>query len=395
MPSRLTRYILAEVMKIFVVALVVLTTLILLIGVGRTLLKEGLGPLAVGQLLPYLLPVSLQHAFPATALFSVSCVYGRMAGDGEVSTVKASGISPLKILQPALIFAFLLSPVALVLSDLAVSWGRPGIHRVVMLSIEDIVYRKMESQRSYIGKGFSIYVRDVEGRVMKSPRITISQGGTPMKFKAEEGRLRLDVENESLYLELTNSSLNRGSEIQGYIPKKESYPIPLADGWKTPTADQLRPSEMPLRLIATERLRQDQRLRAAEEKLAAHTAFSLLTSRPEEIVAESGRQMVAEINRSHRILVKLQVEPWRRWSEGFSCFFFVLIGAPLAMIAKTSEYWMTFAKAFLPTILIYYSLFILGLDMAKQSVFPPYGVWIGNAVLGVIGIGLVNHIRRC
>ncbi|MEM6692984.1 MAG: LptF/LptG family permease, partial [Planctomycetota bacterium] len=127
MPTRLSRYILVEIFKIFVVALIALTGLILLIGVGRELLRRGLGPLSVVQLLPFVLPISLQFAFPATALFSVCCVYGRMAADGEVATVKASGISPLRLLKPAFIFALVLSPVAVWVSDLAVSWGRPGV----------------------------------------------------------------------------------------------------------------------------------------------------------------------------------------------------------------------------------------------------------------------------
>ncbi|MCG8648926.1 MAG: LptF/LptG family permease, partial [Pirellulales bacterium] len=110
MPTRLARYILAEILKIFVVALIALTMLILLIGIGRELIRRGLGPLAVIELLPYVLPISLQFAFPATALFSVCCVYGRMAADGEVATVKASGVSPIKLLQPAIVFAALLSP---------------------------------------------------------------------------------------------------------------------------------------------------------------------------------------------------------------------------------------------------------------------------------------------
>ncbi len=144
MPSRLTRYVLIEILKIFAVSLVALTLLILLIGVGRELLRRGLGLVAVIQLLPYVLPISLQFAFPATALFSVCCVYGRMAADGEVATVKASGISPIKLLQPAMIFAALLSPAAVCVSDLAVSWGRPGVNRVVMMSIEDIAYRVLK-----------------------------------------------------------------------------------------------------------------------------------------------------------------------------------------------------------------------------------------------------------
>ncbi len=188
MPTRLTRYVLIEILKIFTVSLIALTLLILLIGVGRELLRQGLGPLAILQLLPFVLPIALQFSFPATALFSVCCVYGRMAADGEVATVKASGISPLKILQPAFIFAALLSPIAVYVSDLAVSWGRPGIQRVVLMSIEDVTYRYLKNQRYYKygrnpNRGFSIHVENVSGRKMIRPTISIhSSGGDPIKM---------------------------------------------------------------------------------------------------------------------------------------------------------------------------------------------------------------------
>ena len=220
MPTRLTRYILTEILKIFVIALVALTLLILLIGVGKTLLREGLGPVAIIKLLPYVLPIALQFSFPATALFAVSCVYGRMAGDGEIATVKASGISPLKILQPALVFAFLLSPFSVLMSDLAVSWGQPGVNRVVMLSIEDIVYRKMRTQQSYTDDGFSIHVRDVQGKRLIFPTVTVHNHGEPIKMRAREGRLTLDPEKEALKLELVDSQWDRGGSIQGIVPER-------------------------------------------------------------------------------------------------------------------------------------------------------------------------------
>ncbi len=394
MPTRLTRYILAEIFKIFVVALIALTLLILLIGVGRTLLREGLGPMAIVQLLPFVLPISLQFAFPATALFAVSCVYGRMAGDGEVATVKASGISPMRILQPAIIFAFLLSPVSVYMSDLAVSWGRPGVNRVVMLSIEDIVYRKMRSQGSYTDDGFSIHVRDVRGKVLESPKVTLRRGGTPMRFEAREGRLMLDAENEALLLELTDTRCKQGGSLQGHWPGIINIPIALSRTLRTPSQDSRPPRELPLRLIELERLRQDARTHAAVGQLAAHTGFAILSSRPEWIIGQSGRDTQSHVDGSKRRLTKLRIEPWRRWAEGFSCFFFVLIGAPLAMIAKTSDYWTTFGRCFLPTLLLYYPLFILGLNQAKDGAIPAYGVWLGNIALGAIGLILINRVRR-
>lgn len=394
MPTRLTRYILSEIMKIFVVALIALTLLILLIGVGRTLLREGLGPVAIIKLLPFVLPISLQFAFPATALFAVSCVYGRMAGDGEVATVKASGISPLKILQPAFVFAFLLSPISVYMSDLAVSWGRPGVNRVVMLSIEDIVYRKMRSQHSYTDDGFSIHVRDVKGSRLEYPTVTIHSGGVPMKLQAREGRLTLDAEKETLLLELTDSRWDRGATLQTLLPGTTKFPIPLSRTLRTPSQAETRPAELPLRLIGVERLRQDARSHAAIGQLAAHTGFSILTSRTEAIGGAEGREKFQQLEASKNRLTRLRIEPWRRWAEGFSCFFFVMIGAPLAMIARTSDYWTTFGRCFLPTLLMYYPLFILGLNQAKDGAIPPYGVWLGNIALGAIGLILVNRVRR-
>jgi len=397
MPSHLTRYILLEILKIFLVALVALTLMILLIGVGRELLRKGLGPTAVLQLLPFLLPISLQFAFPATALFAVCCVYGRMAADGEVATVKATGISPLRMLKPAIVFAALLSPIAVCLSDLSVSWGRPGVNHVVLMSLEDIVYRVLNAQHSYTSDhGFSIHVREVNGRELLHPTVTVRNKGDngPMKLSARAGELRLDAESQTLLLRVTDSRVEGGGGLQGVVPGETEFKIPLSGALQVKEASAQSPSELPLRLIRNERIQQDSRSREAIGQLAAHTGFSIITSRPEDIAGSAGQQLAAAYHYGQNRLRRLHTEPWRRWAEGFSCFFFILVGAPLAMIAKTSDYWTTFGLCFLPTLLVYYPLFIFGLEQAKDGNLPPYGVWTGNAMLAMIGIALIARVRR-
>lgn len=64
------------------------------------------------------------------------------------------------------------------------------------------------------------------------------------------------------------------------------------------------------------------------------------------------------------------------------------------MIAKTSDYWTTFGLCFLPTLIVYYPLFIFGLEQAKDGTVPPYGVWLGNCILAVIGMILMGRVRR-
>lgn len=397
MPSRLSRYVLGEILQIFVVALVVLTTLVLLIAVAREALSQGLGAAAVVRLMPFALTISLQHAIPATALFAVCCVYGRMSADGEVATVKATGISPLRLLQPALVFSLLLSPLSVYLTDLAVSWGKPGIERVVLASVEDIAYRVLANQHSYTSDhGFSIHVRDVVDDRLIRPTVTVRdrRSGEELKVTADEGRLKLDAETQHLVLIVVNSRLEQGARLVGTFPGEDRFEIPIGSGRDAEDISTQRPSVLPLRLIRSERIRQDSRTHASIGRLAAHTGFALLTARPDAIIGAQGQAIESDLQASRKRLIRLHTEPWRRWAEGFTCFFFVVIGAPLAMLTKTGDYWTTFGLCFMPILLIYYPLLLLGLDQAKDGSFPPYGVWLGNATLGMLGLGLIARVRR-
>jgi lipopolysaccharide export system permease protein len=396
MPSRITRYIAGEIIKIFVVALFSLTLLILLIGVGRELLREGLGPLSVLQLLPYVLPLSMQHSVPATALFAVCCVYGRMAADGEVATVKAIGVSPLQLIKPAVIFAAVLSPGVVILSDLAVSWGRPGVAQVVLGSLEDIAYRFLHSQHSYSSShGFTIHVQDVDGRRLIQPMVKIrSRTGGTIELTAREGSLRLDPEINTLLLNVVDSRVEGGQGNQGIIPGETEFRIPLGRAFRQRDPSSASPSELPLRDIGPESIAQERRSQQAIGQLAAHTGFSLLSARWDEIAGPSGQAIQAQIKASDKRLARLHTEPWRRWAQGFSCFCFVLVGAPLAMIARTADYWTTFGICFLPTLVVYYALFMLGFDQAKAGLWPPYAVWLGNSVLVAVAVTLMDRVRR-
>ena len=394
-PSRLTRYVLSEILKVFVVSLFTLTTLILLIGVARELIRRGLGAASVVQLLPFVLPISLQFAFPATALFSVCSVYGRMAADGEVSTVKSCGVSPLKLLGPALVFAFVLSPAAVMLSDLAVSWGRPGVNRVVMMSIEDIAYRVLDAQHSYTSEhGFSIHVRDVQDRLLVHPTVTLGGGGDQsVKLTAAEGELSLDPDRGTLLLRLKDSSVAGGDRFESIMPGDNEFPIPLqALAEKAPS--ERSPSELPLRLIADQTRFQREQTESKRAQLAATTGFALLGSRPADLSGPIGRTLEYELKSGSKRLRRLEIEPWRRWAWGFSCLCFVMVGAPLAMLVRSGDNWTTFGLCFLPTLVVYYPLFILGLEQAKDGNMPPQGVWLGNLVLVGISAVLCNKVRR-
>ena len=66
-------------------------------------------------------------------------------------------------------------------------------------------------------------------------------------------------------------------------------------------------------------------------------------------------------------------------------FAFAMIGIPIALRMKTSNYATTFGVCFLPILAIYYPLFMVGLNGAKVGDLPAYGAWLGNLACMSIG----------
>jgi len=174
----LTRYILAELIKVFLLSLVALTVLILVVGVVREAVSQNLPLVQVVRLVPYILPDALRMAVPATLLLATTVVYGRLSNYNEVVAAKSLGISPMALLWPTLVAAFLISLVTVWLNDLAVSWGRLGAQRVVLEAVEEIAYNMLKSQGGYSSPRFSINVRRVEERRLFRPTITLRRPTT-------------------------------------------------------------------------------------------------------------------------------------------------------------------------------------------------------------------------
>ena len=395
MPTRLTRYILWEIVKVFLVAIVSLTVLILLIVVARELVRRGLGPSALVRLLPLFVPLSLQFALPTTALFAVCAVYGRISADGEVSTIKAAGISPFTILKPALIFGFILSPIAVGLNDLANSWGKPGVKHVLLMSLEEIVYRQLKSQRAYSSRDFSIHVQDVNDRTLLWPTVWIhgSSSEEPLTLTASEGSIHLNPERQTLSVRLKDSRGERGL-IKGSIPGEMAPEIPLTKIFSKGSVETARPSELPLRFIPGEIIRSENETTVNKQRLAAQTSFALVNGRWNDIVQSRGAELRLKIFGGTYRATRLRAEPWRRWAFGFSCFFFVLVGAPLAIISRTADFWSSFGMVFLPILIIYFPIFILGQDRAKDGMWPPYSVWLANAMVGFVAYFVLKRVWR-
>jgi len=391
----LTQYVLAELAKVFLISLTALTMMMIVVGVVREAAMQNLPLGQVVRLIPYILPDALRVAVPVTLLLSTTSVYGRMSGANEILATKALGISPLVLLWPTFAVAFFLSLITVWLNDMAVSWGRNGARRVVVEAVEDIVYGMLKAQHSYSTQSFSIYVRSVVDRRLISPTLTLQdhKSSSTITITADEAEVRADLAQRVLTVTLLNPTFDVGGKGSSYIPGAWVQEVPLDDASKaqgTPPG----PSWLALWEIPKQEAEQREQLRQAEQELAARAAYQMLCGEFDALASDEweGRTQRLALIRSQ--IHRLQAEPHRRWSAGFSCLCFAWIGAPMAIRLRNRDFLTSFFLCFLPILVVYYPLLAYSVDGAKSGTLPPYSVWLGNVLLALWGGLLLRRVMR-
>lgn len=393
----LQRYIVEELLKVFFLSLFVLTSLLLFVGLGQQALKEGLGFLALIKAVPYLLPNALRFAVPGTMLFAVCNVYGRVSASNELNALKAAGISPMTLIMPGLVIAFIFSVMCVWLNDIAVSWGHRGLRHVVMQSVDDIVYSVLKTKKSFHNDKFSILVRDVEGDLLVRPEISIVKSGEQgiVTISARTAKLQADPEHNQVLVTLTDSRI-RSTGPEGKVfehPGEFTTSIPLVD----PTAvEGIRDAaHQPMRKIPLWSGKMQTYHRQVAQVLAAKGAACLVTGQVPSENDPTWSYWMKEKNWSASQINRLKTEPHRRWANGFSCFCFALLGIPLAIRQRNADFVSSFFAAFVPVLLVYYPLMALGVDRAKDGDWPAAAVWLGNLTLmGAGGWLLLRTVKN-
>jgi len=157
--------------------------------------------------------------------------------------------------------------------------------------------------------------------------------------------------------------------------------------------DSGSPSQMALSEIPAEITKQKTRIDAFEQRLAATSAFQLALGNFHEL-KQTSESLDHAISGEASKLFRLHTEPHRRWAAGFSCLFFVAVGAPLAIQRRNGEFWTTFFLCFIPILIVYYPILMVSIEQAKSGDLPPSSVWLGNLALLVWSIFLIRKVLR-
>ncbi len=382
-------------MKVFVISSAGFVLLMLLIGLADEARDKNIGPDIVIQLIPYLIPKALMFAMPATCLFSVCVVFGRMAAENELTAIAAMGLPKSVVVMPAIILAFALSLFAVWLNDISFAWSYWGVERVVMASSDKIIYGVLEQEGSFKTKDFSIEVAGVNDRELIQPMLTFnSSSNQGIRAIAASATMESKPQRHSVLFTMHNGFVDAEGQASYRFDDYEQHEIALKSPEQISKAFD-DPGHLYLNQIGDAVKKQAEGIDQMTQDDAVSAATQWICGDLVGLTGATWQNRTLELNdavyRHHR----LHVVPHRRWANGFSCLAFAVIGIPVAMKLKAGNFATTFGVCFLPILFIYYPLFMVGLNGAKQMTLPAYGAWLGNvACLLIGGYLLIGELRK-
>ncbi|HUG91971.1 MAG TPA: LptF/LptG family permease [Planctomycetaceae bacterium] len=389
----LQRYILAELLRVFAFLLSVLTVLLVFVGVFREVSESGLGPFQILQILPFIVPSLLPFTIPATLLLTVCVVYGRIAGDHEITAAKAAGINVLSLLWPAFILGGVLSLCSLLLTDQVIPWAVGNIQKTVTLAMEDIFLDMLRTnhQVTDADRGFSVTVIGVDGKRLLKPTFQYApRGRQPLTIQAQEATLEFDLDRQEVMLHLVRGRVHAPPGKEFWFDR-EDYPFPLPRDLRRP-----KPRHLSIRDIHRESNTLARAIQERREHRTVESVLALTTGSFEALFGGTSTAREFDVADSRSTLNKLKTELHSRFALGASCLCFALLGGPFAILKPRRQFLTSFALCFLPILILYYPVVLLMMNLSKSdSVNPAWAMWVGNVLLlAAAGVVLRRVLRH-
>lgn len=392
----LYRYLFWELLRVFLLVLTVLTVLTVFVGVFQEATERGLGPLQILKVLPYIVPSLLPFTIPATLLLTVSVVYGRVAGDQEITAAKAAGINVLSLMGPAFFLGAVLSVLSLILTDQVIPWAVGNIHRTVIGAVEEIFLEKLRSEQHlrYRPEGIDIEVERVIGRRLIKPVFRSQHGGQIVTVQAREASVEFDHDRKLGILHMRDAILDipgRDGEVPTILLQAghQSYEFPLPS-----EGEETHPRDLSLASIDRELAEIADLRQQLEERRLIETAMSLTFGEFDRL-ADPSFATSQELRQGEVRHMRLRTEYHSRYALACSCFFFVLLGSPLAILKAKNQVLTSFLYCFGPIVGVYYPLVIGLMTQAKRGQLDPsWAMWVGNAIVFAAACVMIRRVMR-
>jgi len=364
----LSRYIFREILSSSLLATFLATAIIFLQGVDKIfeeLVSSNGGARAIATLFALAVPPVLPLTIPFGVLVGILIGLGRMASDGEITAMRAAGVSSRRVIAPVLLFAAMAGGLAAYAS---IRLTPLAIRESVQIENELIANRlSAEIQPRVFVEGFPntiLYVRDVRPGDIVVWRPVFIADITPPEQR----------------------SSGMGDKAQGPLITVAREAIAVSD----PAHNRIQLS-----------LRDAWNYEMGKDGVAHDSSFvrgeRLLQAEPPALKSISFRQMNTGQLWSYRgpDSIEAREELHKRFTLPVACLTLALVAIPLGIATRKGGKSAGYVIGVFLAFFCYHLAYINLIGLARQHVLPvPLASWLPNIAFAITGLIFIVRMER-
>ena len=365
----INKYLTVDYLVIFAMTLTIFTFVMCLGVVIKAIdvAARGVSGLFILKIFAYNVPYMMTFSIPMSVITTVLLLFGRLSFDGEVTAMKASGISMWQIVSPLIMLSIVFSVICFLINTSIAPRCRHAV-RLMMLDVgaEEPINLLEPGRFVRDFPGLMIYVGSREGKTVEDVVVyEMGDNGPVRNVRAKSGQLSVDKVAKAMIVDLYDVRIDQREREKGSDEEKshyinaEHYPVKL---------DFSRTQKKTLR-----------------RKVADLTFMELIEA------VRVVRTAFPELNYEDllRQRMSMLVEANKRLALSLSCFAFTLLGIPLGMKSKRKE--STIGVGISLGLVFGFYLFIIIANslVGHPELRPDVIVWIPVVISEVLGFYLI------
>ena len=364
----LHRYLAKDYLVVFGMTLAVFTFVMYIGAVIKAidLMARGVEGAVILKIFAHNIPYILSFSIPISSLTAVLLVFSRLSFDGEITAMKACGLSMPQICAPIILLAALLSLVCIYIN----AYAAPDSHfarRTLLheVGIEDPVDLLQEGVYVRDFPGVIIYVASKSGEKVQDVIVhELDAKGLKRTIRAESGRITVDEEAEEFVVDLHKVRIDTAPND----PDAGDYHYIAADDYQ----ERLDYGSL--------------RNRDTVEKRRRDLTLPELA---EAIRHPGGGPGLLDAKAQAQQRMAMQVETSQRFAMSFCCVAFALLGVPLGMKSKRRESSVGVLIS-LVVVFAFYFFVILAQSLDDHPhLRPDLIIWLPLLAAQIVGLWLI------
>ncbi len=367
----LSRYIFREILTSAVLGTLLATAVIFLQHVDKlfaVLLGSNPGPRTVLTLLALALPPVLPWTIPFGALVGILIGLGRMASDGEITAMRAAGVSSRKVIAPVLLFAVLGAALAALASLRLTPYAARESTRI----INELVATELSAEIAP-----RVFNENFPNTILYVGDVRPGRPGDPVVWRTV---FLADVTPPE------QRKHGMGDKADGPLVTVARTALAVSD----PKSNliQLTMHDRSSHEMGTDRMAHDS---------FAPTWTQALDAKPpkQESLAYSAMNTRLLMRYSGPDRTEVGIELHRRFALPVACIMLALVGIPLGIATRKGGKSAGYVIALFLGFFCYHLSSVTLINIARQHTLPvPLAIWLPDAAFGLAGLVFLGRMER-